>query len=213
MNYNLVIFDLGGTVVDTKAHWMDCMWDTFNHYQVTGATSRQLNRMYGDDETINIIQTFVPGVSTRVLNAMYNYYSTQYDKYDKPILYPGVEDTLKDLHGRGVYLATATNGSRVHSDSCVNNSGLHKYITYGTSKLNNPKKPKPDMIKKIQQYYNIDDDKTLYVGDRISDVKTGQNAGVDVAAVTYGAHDKKTLSKYNPAYLINSIDKLKSIIK
>ena len=43
-------------------------------------------------------------------------------------------------------------------------------------------------------------------------MKTGNNAHVDVCAVTYGFREKEVLESYNPKYMIDSIKEILKIV-
>ena len=61
--------------------------------------------------------------------------------------------------------------------------------------------------------YNIKPNEILYVRDEVRDIVACQRIGVDIVAVTYGFNSKELLKKYEPTYLVDSLDDINYIIK
>lgn len=59
--------------------------------------------------------------------------------------------------------------------------------------------------------FQIEKEKTYYVGDTIGDIKEARMAEVNTVAVTWGWHNKERLEKVNPDYLIEAPDELLKI--
>ena len=75
------------------------------------------------------------------------------------------------------------------------------------------RKPNIGMIKKAQEFFNLDLDKCYVVGDTTVDIQTGKNAGVKTILVKTGlaGADKKYNCK--PDFIINNISEITDIIK
>jgi len=79
-------------------------------------------------------------------------------------------------------------------------------------------KPKTYMLKKVMEYFNVNSDNVIMIGDRIdTDILFGKNVGVKTALVLTGITTKKMLKdtpkKLMPDYVINSINDIISVIK
>jgi len=81
------------------------------------------------------------------------------------------------------------------------------------------RKPKPGMIIKAIEKYNIDSSKSFMVGDRISDIIAGFLAGCKTVQYKSGKHlepmirtDLNIPENIQPDYVINQISDLKDII-
>jgi phosphoglycolate phosphatase len=62
------------------------------------------------------------------------------------------------------------------------------------------------MCKEIMDELFIESEKSLVIGDSIHDLQMAKNANVSSLAATYGAHNQKTLSDYNPIGYAESAD-------
>ena len=82
--------------------------------------------------------------------------------------------------------------------------GLQKY-----KKKCNCRKPKPGMIKKAAKDHNIDLNNSFLIGDKLSDIEAGLNAGCyNILVKTgYGEEEIKKISKFSiqPNYITENI--------
>jgi HAD superfamily hydrolase (TIGR01549 family) len=76
------------------------------------------------------------------------------------------------------YLAVATNRGR-SIDTLFKHFNLFKFFHYKISTLNSKPKPDPGMIFKCLDYFYIDKDQVIFIGDSESDYNCAINAGVD----------------------------------
>tara|TARA_A100001388_G_C28763612_1_gene499296 strand:- start:1764 stop:2456 length:693 start_codon:yes stop_codon:yes gene_type:complete len=58
------------------------------------------------------------------------------------------------------------------------------------SKKNNWRKPSPNMIMRASKLFNIDIDKSILIGDRLTDLQAGLNAGIKTLVHTETGHGK-----------------------
>lgn len=56
-------------------------------------------------------------------------------------------------------------------------------------------------------------EETLYVGDMTLDSETAQNAGIRLALIATGGHDKQELQEIQPDYLLERLGDLIGIIE
>lgn len=73
-------------------------------------------------------------------------------------------------------------------------------------------KPDPEGIEIVLKRMSVQCNEALYVGDSVTDAEAAQSAGVDFIAVLTGVTKKESLQQYNPIYIANDLDDLKSII-
>jgi len=67
---------------------------------------------------------------------------------------------------------------------------------------------KEDKILHALKSFQMDKEKTFYIGDTVGDIKEARLAGVKTVAVTWGWHSKEKLEKASPDYLIEAPDDL-----
>jgi phosphoglycolate phosphatase-like HAD superfamily hydrolase len=98
-------------------------------------------------------------------------------------MYPGVPETLKALHDRGVKLFVASNGLELYVKEVIRAKGLAPLFTglysageYGT-------RSKVDLVKLLLEHHGIRS--AWMVGDRSSDVEAGRKNGLTVIGCRY----------------------------
>ncbi len=73
------------------------------------------------------------------------------------------------------------------------------------------RKPNPGMILKATKKYNIDLEKSWIIGDQISDINAGINAGINNTILINSEYIIKT-DKQIPKYIIKNLNETKNII-
>lgn len=76
------------------------------------------------------------------------------------------------------YLAVATNRGR-SIDTLFAYFNLYRYFHFKISTINARPKPDPDMIIKCLNYFNINNEEAVFIGDSESDSECAENAAVD----------------------------------
>ena len=189
----LLIFDLDGTLIDSK---MDLTLSV-------NATLQHLGRLPLDQETIfsyvgqgaqTLIRRVVgeaadPSEITRGLEFFLAYYREH--KLDHTRLYPGARQTLEQLanghHGVSRTLAVLTNKPERVSREIIDALGIGPMFrfVYGGNTFET-KKPDPAGLYQLLENTAVDCRAAMIVGDSDVDIQTGVNAGVWTCGVTYG---------------------------
>ena len=70
------------------------------------------------------------------------------------------------------------------------------------------KKPAPDTVLKVLEYFNVKKRNAIYVGDSEVDIQTAKNAGLECISVLWGFKNKEFLQKYGAKILISKPDEI-----
>jgi phosphoglycolate phosphatase len=118
-------------------------------------------------------------------------------------LYDGIDVLLEQLTKDGYLLAIATNASNEFAVKTTKYLNIHKYFKYiiGYDDVKEPK-PKPDMILKTLDYFNIKSNDTIVVGDSKKDCLSAKNANVKCMLVNWG------FTKYENCIVYNNTSEL-----
>ena len=215
----LLIFDLDGTLIDSK---LDLALSV-------NATLRHLGREPLDDETIfSYVGQGAPTLIRRVageqaseseiargLEFFLGYYWEH--KLDHTELYPGVRNTLEILaDGAGpvsCILAVLTNKpERVSREILKGLDVIHLFrFVYGGNTFET-KKPDPLGICRLLEQTGASPRAAMIVGDSDVDILTGVSAGVWSCGVTYGFGTLQ-LDANPPDLLINSLPELVTALR
>jgi phosphoglycolate phosphatase len=190
-----LIFDLDGTLIDSKQdliHSVNAMLEemareklaeeTISGYIGHGAptlVARALGGSATEEERKHALQFFLA------------YYEEH--KMDSTCAYPGVEETLAQLHRTNLPMAVLTNKPARISVRILDALGLTTYfrVIYGGNSFET-KKPDPLGANTILGEFGAAPEQTMVIGDSEVDVQTARNAGAMAAAVNYGfgVHDR-----------------------
>ncbi|HHW04028.1 MAG TPA: HAD-IA family hydrolase [Thermoanaerobacterales bacterium] len=210
MNIKTVIFDLDGTLIDSRK----------DIAVAANKTLSELNLPTLPEETI---ASFIGGgVDILVKRCLGEQYIHMFDEvlqsYKKnyfqgctvyTTLYPGVKEVLEFLKKRGIKTALATNKVISLSEKILEHLGVKDYfdLMLGPEHVKN-RKPNPEIINILLEKLNKKPEDTLYVGDSNLDVLCGKNAGTYTCAVTYGIGSLESIIEADPDFIITDIKKL-----
>ena len=200
MGFDLCIFDLDGTLVDTRADITAAANDMLAHYKL-GAKSIDEVTGYVGDGISRLVERCLKGSGAELKEAVSlfkNAYSTRHLESTKP--YPGVDELLKLLKDK--YKAVLTNKSLVFSKSIIDTLKLTAYfsIIVGGDTFKD-RKPSPDGIEHIIKQSGIEKEKTVMIGDGKNDIITAKNASVASVFVTYGFCKGEAALELNPDFV------------
>jgi len=183
----LVVFDLDGTLADTKRDLAQSV-NAMRKYMELGPLPVEAVASYvGQGVTVLIKRALGNHASDGEVEKGITFFLDYYAHHllDNTIAYPGVREALEGLGNRK--LAILTNKPTNFSREIIAGLGLASYFfeIYGGDSF--PlKKPHPMGIKTLMSRVSIPAGQTLIVGDSDTDVFTGRNAGVWTCGVTYG---------------------------
>lgn len=195
--FDLVLFDLDGTLIETAPEIADAVNDTLARFQLPAVSQQQVNDWIGHGTRELLIQalaftgntpaeTVRHADSFRLIEAEFSvFYPRRCGTRSR--LYPHVRETLQALRASGVKLAVVTNKEGRYTETVLRSHDLlplfDRIISGDTLPV---KKPDPAGIHDCMQRFGVARERTLFVGDSSIDVATARNAGVTVWALPYG---------------------------
>ncbi len=209
--YDTILFDLDGTLLDTKELIFRSFVYTFEHFRPGKVlTDEELDSFFGP----SLRQTFSKySTDEKEIEEMVQYYREYNVKMHDEMVkaFPGAKSLIHTLSQRGYKLGVVSSKKTDLVEHGLDLFGLRKSISVviGEEDVTNPK-PDPEGILKAIQLLN--GHKALYVGDGVGDIEAGKNAGIDTAGVLYGSSRKEQILKLEPTYTINSLNDLMTIL-
>lgn len=196
-NYDLIMFDLDGTLIETAPEICDAVNDTLRHFELPEVTQTQVNDWIGHGTRELLIQALAfhgktDAQSVRTSDRL-NTIAAEFDQHyqrrcgTRSHLYPQVRETLLELRKRGVKLAVVTNKEGRYTDTVLNAHQMMPLFDRVVSGDTMPfKKPDPAGVASCLEAFGVGRERSLFVGDSSIDVATARNAGVAVWALPYG---------------------------
>lgn len=125
--------------------------------------------------------------------------------------YPGVEDMLKELRGKGYILAVSSSKPEHFVNKVLEHFNLtHYFHEIVGSEMNGTRTKKGDVIEETLRRLNMQNhrDQVLMVGDKEHDVLGAREAGLECVAVSYGYGTMEELEGSKPLKIVESVDEL-----
>ena len=214
MRYDLVIFDLDGTVLNTLDDLADACNQTMRHFSAPEHTVDEVRRMVGGGVG-KLIRRALPADTPdveyeRALSWFREYYASHAEIKTAP--YPDVPEMLSAIRAAGVHVACNSN----KFDSAVR-ALCEKYLAPNIElamgeREGVPRKPAPDAVFAILKHFGVQKSRTLYVGDSDVDLQTAQNAGIDCAWVSWGFRRENELGDCTIPHAMHTADQLRKFI-
>ncbi len=188
-NSELLIFDLDGTLIDSKLDLVNAVNATRGWMDLEPLPIPVVSNYVGDGAP-KLIQRALPGVSDEQLEKCLRYFLDYYRQHmlDQTVLYPGVQEALDELQtAPDLTMAVLTNKPVRFSRELIDklNLGGHFVQIYGGNSFAE-KKPDPVGIQALLAETGKPQDRTVMVGDSSTDIKTARNAGVAACGVSWG---------------------------
>lgn len=226
MSIELVVFDIAGTTVADKGNINDVFRVAFLNAGIENVDAADVDEVMGyrKKEAIEIIVAkYKPGYENdeAFIDAIHEDFTSQmvafYETCDGLVPLPFAEKVFRELHTNKVKVALNTGFTRVITTPILKRLGWDNasFIDEVICSDEVPEgRPRPFMIEQLMQKLNITNaEDVAKVGDTKVDIEEGQNAGCGIViGVTTGAYTKEQLIKYQPDYIIDSLEILPSLI-
>jgi phosphoglycolate phosphatase len=189
MQTRLAVFDLDGTLIDSRRDLADSANEMLAEYGAAPLPEMTIGRMVGAGAAQLVARALAAArVNVPVEEALQRFLSS-YDRrltnHTRP--YPGVPELLAELSRRNVSLALLTNKPLQASVRILEHFGLAGYFPRRVGGDGPwPRKPAPDGLQFLMREEAVAPAGTTLVGDSSVDLQTARNAGVRVCLARYG---------------------------
>lgn len=206
----LLIFDLDGTLVDSKQDLANAVNAARAHMGLPPLDLQLIGSYVGNGAPVLMRRAMGPEAPESDVVQALEYFYTYYRAHmlDHTYLYPGVRSALDRLRADGVLMAVLTNKPVRFSQGIIDGLGLHDHFfrVYGGNSFEQ-KKPDPVGVHKLLEEAGALPPEAMMVGDSAVDVRTARNAGIRACGVTYGFQPEGFESD-PPDILVDNLEKL-----
>jgi phosphoglycolate phosphatase len=205
---SLLIFDLDGTLIDSRLDLANAVNATRAEMGRQPLLHSTVYSYVGNGAPVLIRKAMGPDATDEEVERALSFFLDWYRDHavDATELYPGVRESLDELHAAGMQLAVLTNKPVRISKAIMNHFGLGPMLfrIYGGNSFEQ-KKPHPVGIDTLRAETGAAAAETWMVGDSIVDMQTARNAGVMACGVTYG-FQPETLTDCPPDLLVDRME-------
>lgn len=216
MNYQAVIFDLDGTLINS----LEDIADSVNYALIQNGfpihTCLEVNTFVGRGIR-NLIKSSLPEQSRtdEVIDKCLADFINHYREHclDKTVLYDGISDMLDRLTSKGLKLAILSNKSQ-ELTALIASKLFSKWnfeIVLGASETTK-RKPNPAGALSIAENLRISPQSIVFVGDSKFDIETAISANMLAVGVSWGFRKKEELILAQANFIINHPEDLVSIV-
>ena len=211
--FDLVMFDLDGTLIETAPEIADATNDTLTQFGLAQVTQQQVNDWIGHGTQTLLVQALAASRQTSqeavrqaedfaaISAAFVVHYGQRCGS--RSHLYPQVREVLHTLKAQGVKLAVVTNKEDRYTQVVLDAHRLAPLFDRVISGDTLPsKKPDPSGIAACLTQFGVSKERALFVGDSSIDVATARNAGVAVWALPYGYNMGQPIEACQPDRVI-----------
>src|SRR5258707_878511 len=185
----LLIFDLDGTLVDSKLDLVHSVNAARGLMNLAPISDELVASYVGNGAPVLMRRALGPEATEAEVARALEFFLAYYRDHmlDNTRLYPGVREALDRLLENGARMAVLTNKPVRFSRAIVEGLGLggHFFQVYGGNSFEQ-KKPDPIGIRTLLTESGAARERTIMVGDSGVDVRTARNARVLACGVSYG---------------------------
>ena len=206
----LIILDFDGTLADTQPLILRSLQGTIAELRLPSRTDAECASIIG----LPLKECFVKllDADDTLAERCCEVYRRLFDEYNHPgtvTLFPHVEETLHELHRRGIQLAICSSRARATLDRFVLTFGFEQLVQAVVSAEDVPHgKPYPDPALRVLELTGCKAEEALMVGDASYDILMGRAAGCHTCGVTYGNQTAAQLRDAGADYLIDNFQEL-----
>ncbi|MDY3017670.1 MAG: HAD family hydrolase [Blautia sp.] len=205
--YKVILFDLDGTLTESGEG-------------ITKSVQYALEKLGQPEPDLKKLEVFVgppllqqfmkyAGLDEETAVKAVEYYRERYTDIGifENEVYPGVEDMLDKLRGKGYILAVASSKPERFVKKVLDHFDLTKYFQEIVgSEMNGGRTSKADVIEEALDRLHMADhrEQVVMVGDKEHDVFGARKAGLKCLAVSYGYGSEEELKNANPLKIVDS---------
>ena len=207
--FELIIFDLDGTLVDSAKDIMIANNKTLEKFGYKPISFKNVKHIIGQGIRVNIIRSLKMQnvkINKKKENEMYDFFFSFYKKnlYVESKIYGGLNSFLKNLKKQGYKLAVCSNKLEVLTKIVLKKTKLLKYFDFvaGGDTFAH-RKPHPSVLNNVIKNFKINKNNVLFIGDSEHDYHSALNSNIKFCLKTKG-FTNKPISFFKKSYKLKS---------
>lgn len=214
MRYQLAIFDLDGTILDT----LEDLADSLNFaLETSGYPTRTIDevRRFVGNGIRKLMERGVPaGTPKEAIDQVHERFTEHYKVHcaDKTRPYDGIPELLKDFRQAGCKTAVVSNKADYGVQELCGQYFKGMFDVAVGERTGILKKPAPDSVNEVLRLLKVDRADAVYIGDSEVDIETAANAGMDHIIVDWGFRETGFLKERGAKRMVSDPKKIEGII-
>lgn len=191
--YSHVVFDIDGTLVDTRFAVLSGLRDTMKALTGREMAMEELIFSFGipGEEALRILGA----EDTKAGLMEWNAHILKYQKHS--VLFDGITGVFGALEGVNIGVVTSKAVFEYEAEPAL--APIRGLVGTAVCADHTEKhKPEPEPLLKYMELTGAKREDILYVGDSVYDQRCARSAGVDFALATWGATDRELPAEWKP---------------
>ena len=198
-DYDLIIFDWDGTLMDSESKIVNCFRKAAEDIEINYPGDKAVRNIIGlglKEALAVLMPEYSDSMQQQVVDR-YREHFLHLDETEMP-LFDGVEEGLRQLQRDNYSLAIATGKARLGLDQVLEQTQLGEHFVVSRCADEAKSKPHPRMVLDILSETGVSSDRAIVVGDTTYDIEMAHRANTDALAVCYGVHQREKLTAQKP---------------
>jgi phosphoglycolate phosphatase len=211
--YRLVIFDLDGTLVDSRAAVSYAIQETLAAFGIDESDGTRLLSFIGPSLTATYGGIY--GLDDESLARALKLHSAIFKEKGIPMThsYPGIPELIAELKKSGAKVAVATTKTSVDAEAIIEQENIGEFDCIIGASEHSTTSSKDELVAAVlASFPNIGIREAVMVGDRKYDWQAAACAEIDSIAVTYGYGSSEEVVNGFPTLVANSVGELANVL-
>ncbi|MCI5844431.1 MAG: HAD family hydrolase [Oscillospiraceae bacterium] len=214
MQYQLAIFDMDGTILNTLQDLTNSLNAALAKSGYPQHTAEEV-RFFVGNGIRKLIERGVPaGTPVEQIDTVHHDFTAHYQVHcaDTTQPYDGIPELLQTLRRAGCKTAVVSNKADYAVQELCKQyfDGMFDFAVGEREQI--LKKPAPDSVNEVLQKLQIDRKQAVYIGDSDVDVQTAKNAAMDGIFVEWGFRSKEFLLEHGAVLTVSAPNEIAHII-
>ncbi|MBC8569480.1 HAD hydrolase-like protein [Zongyangia hominis] len=217
MKYDLVLFDLDGTMLDTGNGICECAWSVLDELGMPRPDREQMRRFVGPP--LEITFPTVAGTDPETTVKAAAMYRQRYDEYAERgcVPYDGILDALHFVHSVSAKTGTATLKKEFHARRMLKHYHLAEHLDFIAGVDDAGERATKELVvaHAMRGLGVSDPGKVVLIGDTEYDARGAMAAGIDFIGVTYGYGfaSKEEIAAFPHVYAADTVAEVIAYLK
>ncbi len=215
----MILFDVDGTLVDSVPDLAWCVDRMMERLELPTRGEEKVRNWVGNGVEALVRRALTDQMDSKPDAALYaRAYPVFLELYadntsKRSYLYPGVRKALETLSKIGYPLGSVTNKAEQFTLPLLEQLGIRDHFRIVISGDTLPrKKPDPLPLLHAAEFFGVQPQNALMIGDSVSDVKAARAAGFQIVCMSYGYNHGEDICDSSPDAVIDTMTKLPRLL-